>query len=139
MKIKTIVEDQKRYNIINGLKIECGGSQDCSHCNWHRVGAIEEWIELHNPICILCDVKPPCYLCVQDRCREWHKDDAFNKEFGTYYGCRKSIERTYCEDFECKYGFLGWWMPEWRKAFEERNKVIERELLAKLRKGLPKQ
>jgi hypothetical protein len=112
--------------------IECSGTADCSHCAEERRKLIEEWIELHNPICILCDEKPPCYICATRRCKEWWKDDGFNREMGTYYGCRKSVDRTYCQDFPCKHGFMGWWEKDWKMTFLKRCKAIEKELLKNL-------
>ena len=134
MSVKTIFRNEKKYHIIGDSIIECGGSADCVHCAEGKNHVIEAWIEKHNPICILCDVKPPCYICAMQKCNEWWNDDGFNREMGTYYGCRKSHNRTYCEDFECKHGFLGWWMDGWEEAFEKRSKAIEKELLDRMRK-----
>lgn len=135
MKIKTVVRDNKRYHIINDSLIECNGSADCSHCLETERQGIEAWIELHNPICILCDEKPPCYICLREKCKDWWKDEAFNKEYGSYHGCRKMFQRAYCQEFACKYGFLGWWEEGWENRFNERSKTIEKDLLNKLRRS----
>jgi hypothetical protein len=145
MKVKTVIQGDKRYHIISGGLIECSGTVDCNHCTLERNSVIEEWIKKHNSICIICDEKPPCYICLKSNCKDWWKDKAFNEEMGTHSGCRKSLMRTYCNDFTCKYGFLGWWEDGWEKAFEERSKAIDEELLSNLRKkkekdnGSPKQ
>lgn len=134
MAVKTIVVDHERFHIINGTKIQCSGTQDCGHCAQAHTEAIEEWVKLHNPICIICDEKPPCYSCLREKCKDWCKDEGFISEMGTHHGCRKSFHRTYCEDFTCKHGFLGWWEPGWYDAFEKRGKAIEMNLLKKFRK-----
>jgi hypothetical protein len=41
-------------------------------------------------------------------------------------------DRTYCEDFSCKHGFVGWWNPTWETVFAKRHKEIE-DLLLKQR------
>ena len=134
MAVETIVRDGERFHIINNTMIQCSGTMDCSHCSQEHTGAIQSWINLHNPICILCDEKPPCYSCLRDRCKDWCRDEAFVAEFGSHHGCRKSFHRTYCEDFACKHGFLGWWEPGWYEAFEKRDKAIEMSILKELRK-----
>jgi len=134
MKVKTIVEDGERYHIIQGSRIQCSSTKDCPHCLQERTQVVENWISYHNHICILCDEKPPCYVCLREKCKEWCKDKAWIEENGSHAGCSQSIDRAYCKDFECKHGFLGWWMNGWLDAFEKRGKAIETNLLKELLK-----
>ena len=134
MKVKTVIQNNERFHIVSGSLIQCSSSRDCQFCMQEKAGVIEQWIELHNPICILCDEKPPCYICLRHKCKEWCRDKNWVEENGSHAGCCHSFNRTYCGDFECKHGFLNWKIDGWLDAFEKRSKTIEKHLLMKIRR-----
>jgi hypothetical protein len=136
-KFLTRIRDGQRFHVVSGAEIECSSTTDCPFCIANRMEAVKEWVELHQPICALCDEQPPCFMCLGYQCKEWERDHAIVAERGSYQGCSKCMERVYCADFHCKHGFLGWWMNGWRERFDEVHELIEQELLkARRKKGI---
>lgn len=129
-KVTTIVQDGVKYHRMPDGLVECTGSgEDCQLCNQGREYDIKAWIAKHNQLCLLCDERPPCYMCLRQKCIEWGRDRVRVAELGSYHGCAKSRFNSYCEDFECKHGFVGWWDSRWEAIFTEKRQAITSKLI----------
>lgn len=116
-----------RQHIISdgdgNLIIECNSSdpsgEDCPQCRKEKEKEMKEWLETHEPFCLLCNEKPHCYICLKKNCEHWMADKRFAEEHGSARGCSKLVLNLYCSNFICKYRFLGWWATKWKSRFME--------------------
>jgi hypothetical protein len=120
-------------------EIEClkGGdskSENCPQCNKEKEKMIKTWILSHESYCLICDMKPKCYICLRGKCEEWLKNKDFMESYGTFRGCPKLTLNNYCGDFVCKYKFVGWWNSNWKSRLAEIKSGAIQKLLEDRRK-----